>query len=406
MKWTSSLSSRYLFTHNGRKGHLGNTLAVLGLSIGIMTLITVLTVMNGFQQGFITSINEIYSYHIRISLEEPEDYEKFQIKDIRSAVPFTDQQGILTTPRALNSGGQIRFLDFKAAENDTAFHEQINIIEGRFPANSHEIILGSYLARYLAVLPGETLQFSFLNPSTTSFENRELKITGIFNSGYYEYDRNLAFSNLSGFSNNSLIVGIKLNNHFRDRNVIKEIKASYPDLNPVSWREYNSAFFNALKIEKVFMFLIVALIFIVVAVNIYHSMKRNVKERIAELALLKAIGGTPKDIRSIYTNQGIMISLISTVAGTTLGIILSSNINEIITLLQRIQYKFYEWSQFIPWSQNSVLGEFYFTEIPIQFFWQDILTINVSAFLTVLIAAYASIKRASRILPSEIFRNE
>jgi lipoprotein-releasing system permease protein len=196
-----------------------------------------------------------------------------------------------------------------------------------------------------------------------------------------------------------------LDNHFRDKPVIKKLNQLYPDLNPVSWRQYNSAFFNALKIEKIFMFLIVALIFIVVSVNIYHSMKRNVKERIAELALLKALGGTPQDILRIYTDQGIIISLISSLTGTALGIILSENINEIISFFLNIQMKFYEWFSFFPWFINPPT-QFYFMEIPVKFLWQDIITINVTAFLTVLIASYSSVIRASKVFPAEIFRNE
>ncbi len=402
--WTHFLSIRYLFTHNGRKGHLGNTLAILGLSIGIMTLITVLTVMNGFQQGFITSINEIYSYHIRVPISRG-DSPHFTLDGIRSAVPFRDQTGILTTSQALSSGSQLRFIDFEAVKNDISFLEELRIVDGVLPVNDNEVLLGTDLARYLSVETGDTLQFSFLGIKTTSFENRNLKVSGIFRTGYYEYDRNMAFSSLSDFSSAPYVVGIKLDNHFRDKPVMKKLNQLYPDLNPVSWRQYNSAFFNALKIEKIFMFLIVALIFIVVSVNIYHSMKRNVKERIAELALLKALGGTPQDILRIYTDQGIIISLISSLTGTALGIILSENINEIISFFLNIQMKFYEWFSFFPWFINPPT-QFYFMEIPVKFLWQDIITINVTAFLTVLIASYSSVIRASKVFPAEIFRNE
>ena len=404
-QWTRYLSLRYLFTHNGRKGHLGNTLAILGLTIGIMTLLTVLTVMNGFQQGFITSINEIYSYHIRAAVDGGEA-PSFNIKGVRASVPFLDHQGILTIGQAVSSGGQLRQLDFQAAESDRKFLEVLNIIEGHIPSNDHELILGSDLARYLASEVGDKITFSFLGLVGNNFENRAYTVSGIFRTGYYEYDRNMAFSSLQDFSGQPYTVGIKLNNHFKDGSIIRKLEDLFPEYSFVSWRQYNSAFYNALRIEKIFMFLIVALIFIVVSVNIYHSMKRNVKERINELALLKAIGGTPPDIIRIYTYQGLLISLISTLAGTLLGVILCLNINEIISLFLDIQLKFSNLISSLNHGELTLPGQYYFMEIPVKFLWQDILTINLTAYLTVFTAAYTSVRKASKILPAEIFRNE
>jgi len=403
--WTHYLSVRYLFSHNGKKGHLGNTLAIVSLTVGIMTLLTVLTVMNGFQQGFITSINEIYSYHIRVSLPGG-DLPDFNMKGIRSIVPFKDHQGILTTDQALSSGTQLRELDFQAAASDTEFMRVLNIINGTIPESENEIILGNNLARYLSVEVGDHIHFSFIGLKNNHFENREYRVTGIFKSGYYEYDRNMAFSTRADFSPGSYVVGIKLNNHFKDSGIVNKLSQKFPSFRIVSWRQYNSAFYNALKIEKIFMFLIVALIFIVVSVNIYHSMKRNVKERINELALLKAIGGTPSDLIRIYTQQGLLISLISTLAGTALGVLLCLHINEIISFFLDIQSKINHLIAFLTRSEQPLPGLFYFMEIPIKFFWQDILIINVTAFLSVLTAAYTSVRKASKILPAEIFRNE
>jgi len=405
IKWTHYLSQRYLFTHNGKKGHLGNILAVSGLTIGIMTLITVLTVMNGFQQGFITSINEIYSYHIRISLPGGAIPDT-EMKGVRSAVPFNDHQGILTTDQALSSGCQLRQLDFSAASSDLKFLEVLHIVDGHIPEKESEIILGRDLARYLAVETGDHIRFSFLGLKNSNFENREFAVSGIFTSGYYEYDRNMAFSSQKDFSMEPYTLGIKLENHFKDIQVLNKLIRKYPEYNIVSWRQYNSAFFNALKIEKIFMFLIVALIFIVVSVNIYHSMKRNVKERINELALLKAIGGTPADIIKVYTHQGLLISIISTLAGTALGVLLCNNINELVNFLMTMQTKITSLFSLVFHSELPLPGQFYFMELPVKFLWQDLVTINGTAFLTVFIAAFTSVRKASKVLPAEIFRNE
>lgn len=409
--WTGYISSRYLFTHNGRKGHLGNTLAVLGLCVGIMTLITVLTVMNGFQQSFITSINEVYSYHIRISgTEDPLEPAKLneitRIPGVRALVGFSDRQGILTGSGGLSSGAQLRSIDIDSAESDSSFMKQLTITSGTLPASDSEIILGTSLARYLGVVRGDTISFSYLDPGRGSFRNIDLLVSGIFRTGYYEYDRNMGFSALGAGDAPGMVYGLKLDNHFRDGRVLSVLHRTLPEARVVSWREYNSAFFNALKIEKVFMFLIVALIFIVVAVNIYHSMKRNVKERILELALLKAVGGTALDLRRIYMKQGGMISLVSMTAGTAAGIILSLNVNQIISFFISLQGFIATQISRLPFVSLPVPGQFFFTNIPIEFFVRDILLINISAFVSVMLAAYWSVNRASKVLPAEIFRNE
>lgn len=408
LSWTHYLSMRYLFTHNGRRGHLGNTLAVLGLCIGIMTLITVLTVMNGFQQSFITSINEVYSYHLRISnIEGGKDLSSLhEVQGVRAVVSFYDVQGILSSGESYSTGAQMRFLDFNAAMEDESFLKELEISSGRFPENENEIILGSSLARYMGVKTGDEISFSRLDTRSSAFKSTNYVISGQFTTGYYEYDRNMGFAFLDTDSRISLIWGVKLDNHFRDRKVLLALREQLPGARVESWREYNSAFFNALKIEKIFMFLIVALIFIVVAVNIYHSMKRNVKERILELALLKAVGGKPGDIRKIYVNQGIMISLISMISGTAAGIVLSLNINNIITFFTGLQHNIYLLIIRIPFINIPAPGQFYFTAVPIQFFFKDILIINISAFVSVLFAAVSSVQTASKVLPAEIFRNE
>lgn len=408
LNWTRYLSFRYLFTHNGRRGHLGNTLAVLGLCIGIMTLITVLTVMNGFQQSFITSINEVYSYHIRISNMESEDDLSYlkEYDGIRAVVAFADLQGILTSRQSYSSGAQMRILDFEAALADKGFFDELEIIAGTVPEKENEVLLGTSLARYLRVKSGDLISFSLLDPRFSSFKSSDYVVSGIFSTGYYDYDRNMCFASLPSASGLLLNRGVKLDNHFRDKRALSYLRNEFPEARIESWREYNSAFFNALKIEKIFMFLIVALIFIVVAVNIYHSMKRNVKERILELALLKAVGGRASDIRKIYINQGVMIALISMISGTLAGIALSLNINEIISFFIGVQQNLYLLIIRIPFVNIQAPSEFYFTEVPVKFFLKDILIINIAAFVSVLFAAVSSVHTASKVLPAEIFRNE
>jgi len=407
-------------THSGRKGHLGNLLAILGLVIGILTLISVLTVMNGFQQGFIQSINEVYSYHLR--LENPDlSLEEFLVKtgdihNIKAVVPFSDYQAILTSETGYSSGIQIRFIDESAALNDDGFMKQMSMVRGKFTfPRGDSIILGTDLARNVNALEGDiiTLSFMHVEKGKAFLRYRDFKVAGIFSTGYYEYDRNMAFGSLrvgdNDFSGASPVFGIKLNHHFRDGSTLnairKAVSLEHDDI--VSWRVYNSAFFNALKIEKIFMLLIVGLIFIVVAVNIYHSMKRSVRERLEELALLKAMGGTPLGIKKIFLLQGLIIAMSGCVIGTLAGLLISLNINEIMefffSVIQSIRMFLFQYAHIVGADSSS---PFYFTNIPVQVMAQDLIIINGAALLSVLIASFASIRSYAAVNPAEVFRSE
>lgn len=419
-RWSLHVAGRYLLTHSGRKGHLGNLLAVLGLVIGILTLITVLTVMNGFQQGFITSINEVYSYHLRA--EAPEmPLEEFRRKtagigNIQAVVPFADYQALLTSDEGFTSGIQLRFIDEEAAAKDAGFMEQLILLKGSFLFPTPDtLVLGADLARSLNALGGDRVTLAFLEVrgGRASLQNKEFTVGGIFRTGYYEYDRNMAFGSLDFLAAQGdeapLVWGIKLKKHFRDAGTIRDIRrvVSLPPESLVSWRSYNSAFFNALKIEKTFMLLIVGLIFIVVAVNIYHSMKRSVRERLEELALLKALGGTPGKIREIFLFQGAIIGLTGCLLGTAAGIGISVNINGImdffVSALQNLRFFLYE---NLGMGGNPGTTMFYFTDIPVQLMVRDLIVINGAALLSILAASFGSVRSYSAVTPAEVFRSE
>lgn len=404
--WIPHIALRYLLTHNGHKGHLGNILAFLGLSIGIMTLLTVLTVMNGFQQGFITSINEVYSYHIRV--EEPfREPGRLEGAGIIAAVPFRDEQGILSALGEFSCPASVRYLGMAQALEDRGFLNKMNLTEGHFPERAGDIIIGKSLARFLRVHSGDSLGFSTLNPRGGKFFHKDFRISGIFSTGYHEYDRNLAFTPLEPGGEEPRILGIKLKNHFRDRGALEKLRQKFPDASSLqSWRQYNSAFFNALKIEKIFMFLMLGLIFIVVAVNIFHSMKRNVRERLDELALIKALGGTGRDLNNIYFFQAFVLCFFSGMAGTFAGMGLSLNINEVIAFFLELRSWFHGVSVRMGLGAAGDFMPFYFMEIPVKVFWQDVVLINLSSFISVFLAVMSSVRKASQVLPAEIFTNE
>ena len=196
----------------------------------------------------------------------------------------------------------------------------LGILEGDFDIRGgYKAVIGNELAKYLHVSTGNTINvvslsgnsFSSLRPGTL-----ELTITGIFQSGYYEFDRGMIFiSGLSapllnpGTSEGEKIIGIKLKNQYRDMETLAALKSALPGAEIVSWRDYNKSFFSALRIEKITMMLLIALIFVVIGVNIFNSIKRTVAEKLEDIAVLYSLGAPDWSVKRIFLIEGVIIGL-------------------------------------------------------------------------------------------------
>ena len=154
-------------------------------------------------------------------------------------------------------------------------------------------------------------------------QNIDFKVTGIFKTGYYEYDRNLAIMSLESVpilqsGPADLKLGIKLNNLYRDKAIVDRL-STITGAQAVSWRDYNKAFFGALRMEKYAMMFLICLIFVVIGVNIYNFMRRSVSEKIEDIAVLYSLGVREQDMRRIFITEGAFVGLL----GGTLGVLLA-----------------------------------------------------------------------------------
>ena len=211
------------------------------------------------------------------------------------------------------------------------------------------------------------------------------------------------------------VFGVKLDNHYRDREALAKLKklSSIEGMYMESWREYNYSFFSALMMEKVMMMLLISLIFIVVAVNIFHSMKRSVVERITEIALMKAVGATPVSVQSIFIFEGLIIGIIGSSLGAALGYLISFNINNIFGFVEytiNSIASFFSRISGVPGPLNEVniySGSSYFLqEIPVEIMTGDVLYITGMALFSALAAAWYASRGVSTIKPAEILRYE
>ncbi len=425
-KWTLYIAEKYIKKRRTDKKNTTLSLSIAGISAGVITLIAVISIMNGLQMGYIEDILEIYSYHIQIENCSYNNYPSIsEVEGVNNAVHFLDLQSLIKGDSNRLDPVMLRALDPVPSRNDAGFLKQLNTVQGEFSLeDDYSIVLGFELAKTLRLDVGDTVtlmvmagdSFKKLSPDLYKF-----RVSGVFKSGYYEYDRNLAFISLaSGFKiqsdSENCKLGIKISNIYRDREVIARLKGKYRGkVDAVSWRDYNRVFFSALRMEKISMMLLIGLIFIVIGVNIYNSIKRSVSEKMEDIAVIYAVGGSEESVRRIFLTEGFIIGFTGGLIGVASGLLLIVNLDQLFmtagTVLQyaeeTVMYLF-SVTDILPSIEISLFPEsyFYLTEVPYRILLHEVLLIFLFALLSAVGSAYFASRKISVKTPAEYLRYE
>jgi lipoprotein-releasing system permease protein len=408
--------------------------SVSGIAVGVLALTVIIAVMNGFQMGFIESILEISSYHIRAELDDPDAAERVAgllaaEHVVKSAVPFEELQGIIRAP---NSGMQqvavVRALSPDALLRDQGMAQKLVIERGAFDLHDPDsILLGAEAAARLGVRLGDKvtlLSLAGILPQVSIADEEDagqtldidtsFTVRGTFRSGFYEYDLSWAFIGMERAKtlepNLNVTLGIKINDRFSDRYAMGLVEKTLADngigAKVTSWRDYNKAFFGALRTEKLFMFILVGLIFIVVGIQIYQSQRRLVLERSDEIGLLRAVGAGALEVRCLFALGGFIIGGIGALSGTILAVLVAHNISALFTALEngvnfiiRLLNGGGRFAVFSP-------AVFYIKDIPSRLIPSEVLTIFLFGFGSAVVAGWFASKRAVYINPAEVLRYE
>jgi len=437
-KWVLFVASRYIF--KGRSN--SPILAVLGIAFGVLALIVIISVMNGFQLGFIESIIEISSYHLRLESVPPESVKKAQeaimtVPGVKAAVPFSEFQVLARGKRSGQQAVVARGVPENVLETDKTMKEKLDFEEGSFDiSNLDSVLMGTELARRLGVIVGDRVTMFSITGIMSAQDGgglEEFTIKGIFRTGFYEYDCSWAFINIenktfsaddNGVENgveNGKKIGVKINNRFQDRIVMERIKkklskeTEFNDVKFSSWRDYNRSFFGALRTEKLFMFILVGLIFIVVALNIFQSQRRAVLQRREEIGLLRAVGGAQRAVRFVFVCDGAIIGLTGAGLGLVFGLVIASHIPQFFSLVENIvntcivflnaMARFFGAEQKANFAVFSPTV-FYIKEIPSRILPAEVIMIFMFGFLSALFAAWFASRKAAKIQPAEVLRYE
>lgn len=434
-RWILFVSARHFRTRRREKGHTAAVLSVLGIAAGVMTLIAVIAVMNGFQFGTIEDILEVGSFHLQVSPDadhesasDPSELagEIRDMRGVRSTVPYAETYGLaygyFPDPLAV----LIRAVPADLPERDPRFAGNLELVAGRWDLADSGVVMGQELARRLGLRVGDVVEIvgfeGALSPAGA--DGAALELTGMFRTGFLEYDAGWAFAGLEEGA--ALLgldgperVGVKLHDRFRDRPVGRRVAAALPGVTVESWREYNRAIFGALRLEKTMMMLLVGLIFVVVAVNIYQSLRRSVVERTEEIGVLKALGAPPAPLQLVFVFEGLWIGLAGGAIGLVLGLLVSFNVNELFAVAETLVNAVTAAGQWvaallaggpeqIPASGFSLFSPayFYLEEVPVAVVPVEVAGIVLFAILSSTVAAWVASRRVSAISPADVLRYE
>lgn len=430
--WIPFVSARHVRSRSRERGHTASALSVAGIAAGVMALVAVLGVMNGFQLGTIEDILEINSYHLRVdpedlSLPQPALAESLRrAEGVSVVLPFVDIQTVVRGFFAQPQAVVIRAVPPDALDLDPGLAGNLEIVAGEFDLRyPGSIVIGTELSRLLGVAAGDTV--SVLNFASEDFDVRNpvelpFLVTGIYQTGFLEFDLGWSFVSLDDVGSalstaDQPTWGIKLDNRFRDREAMARLDGTLAErgiaADIISWREYNRSIFGALRVEKVLMMLLLGLIFVVVGVNIYQSLKRSIVERTEEVGILKAVGAPPGAMQAVFVLEGLFIGLAGGVIGVVLGLLVCENVNEIFRLAEVAVNgvtQAYRWvaSSVSPGVRFQLFSPtyFYLEEIPARVLFPEVLGIFVFAVASSTVAAYVASTRTARIRPAAVLRYE
>jgi lipoprotein-releasing system permease protein len=421
-RWIGFIASRH--TRRGRGGSPSPLFSILGIAVGVLALTVIIAVMNGFQLGFIENILEISSYHIRVQGFPPEEADALREKlekapGVLAALPFREFQALVRGERNRQAGLMIRALPPAALEIDRGMASKLEFEAGSFDiSRDGTILLGTELARSLSVRLGDSIMIFSVDDlfGGTGTGVNNFTVTGIFRSGYSDYDMGLAFVNLESalsLSQVPPILGVKLRNRWQDSAALENLAKAAPGTSLSSWRDYNRSFFGALRTEKLFMFILVGLIFIVVGLNIFQAQRRVVLERREEIGLLRAVGAGDLSVRMIFAWDGFLIGLSGAGTGMALGLLIAANIPLVFGAVEDFINRCRDLANYLFGSFSGAANfavfspaVFYIKEIPSRIIPHEAFLIFMFGFLSALLAAWFASGRVSRIKPAEVLRDE
>ncbi|MGJ0430702.1 lipoprotein-releasing ABC transporter permease subunit [Methylobacter sp.] len=386
--------------------------SVLGIALGVTALITVLSVMNGFEAELrerilgMTSHATITGKYGRLDNWRELQPKITQYPHVEAAAPFIDGQVMINSGQRVSGTLLSGILpEYESSVSDVANKMKVGQLSQLVPGE-FGVVLGAELASYLGVIVGDkiTIITPQVNPTPAGIlpRMRRFTVTGIFQVGMYEYDRNLAIIHIDDaaklFRLGDSVSGlrIKLDDLFNAPKITRAMAADFYDEYRVGdWTQAHSNFFRAIQTEKRVMFIILLLIVAVAAFNIVSTLVMVVTDKRGDIAILKTQGLTSRSVMGIFMVLGTVIGAVGTLCGTIGGVALALNVETIVPAIEKLfQVQF------------MAADVYYISQLPSKLVWTDVYAIAGMAFFLSLAATIYPAWQASKINPAEVLRYE
>lgn len=388
--------------------------SMLGIAVGVTALITVLSVMNGFEKEVRGRILSMVA-HATIS-----DYEgqfegwSFALEQARqypgvlAAAPYIEREALLQG-RAV-AGGMVRGIDpvAEAQVSEVARHlvAPAGLTLAALELGRYRVILGRELAFRLGVEVGDSVLVYAPQLRTTPAgvlpQVRRFEVVGLFEVGMFEYDSGMLLMHLADaqrlFRLGDAVTGVRLKllDMFRAATVARELGAQFAGQYRVrDWAQMHGNLFRAVRTEKFMMFLILSLIVAVAAFNLVSTLVMVVNDKRSDIAILRTLGASPGLVMRVFIVQGLTIGLFGTLLGVVGGVLLATNLETLVPLLERALG-----------FEAFPADIYYIDQLPSDLRWADVVRITTVSIVLCVLATLYPAWSASRTQPAEALRYE
>lgn len=403
------------YTRARRRNHFISfisTISMLGIALGVTALITVLSVMNGFEKELRERILGVVSHLTVRGADGPlRDWDALasELRErpgVVGAAPFVSAEGMISNgPRV--AGAMLRGV-LPAVEGEVSElprKMRVGRLDDLEPGE-FGIVLGRELARALGVAPGDRVVVITPQASVTPAgflpRLKRFTVVGIFEIGMFEYDSALALIHIEDaatlFRMDDGVSGVqlKLADLFQAPRFGAELSEAMPlDYRVTDWTRQHANFFRAVQMEKTVMFVILTLIVAVAAFNLVSTLVMLVTDKQADIAILRTLGLSPASVMGVFMVQGGLVGLVGTLLGLVGGVALAQNVETVVPAIEQL------------FGVRFLAPDvYYISDLPSDMRWGDVGMVSVIAFALCLLATLYPAWNASRVQPAEALRYE
>ena len=400
------LAFKYFKSNKGGIFSFTSFLAITGLSIGISSLIIVMSVMNGFEKELQNRILGVIPHAVIFSDEPIKDYESLitEIKEnnnVIEAVPYISFQALITN-KNVSKGISVNGIDIKNEKNISILPDYMiyGSIEDLNKDNS--IIIGSWLASYLGVFVGDKINITTSDIKSSIIgsypKSVSLEVVGIFELRA-EIDQSLTLishnlaQKFKSLKNETLSIRIKTSDLFSADRIAFDSIPNDTGFMYSSWKETHGTLFEAIQFEKLLIGLMLFLIVAVASILVLSTIVMTVKSKEREVGILKTIGANNSQLVMIFFFQGLMVSMIGLIFGLIFGLLVTFNLNNFISFLESAL-------------QRNLLEAYFINYFPYFIDYSQILLICSLSFIFSVISSLLPALRVIKLNPIEILRHE